>query len=311
MPKNRLSPHDRYARAMFKNKKVAREFFESHLPKKILKKINFSSLTPQPESFIVDKLRMQIADLLYSVTFDDKPGYLYVLMEHASKPDKLLPFRMLKYTTAVMDNHIQRTKDDTLPVVYPLILYTGDKPYRHSTNIYDLFGKDKQLAREIYTRPYDLVDLTQYPDEVLKKYRWFGAVAMLMKHIRDPDVLIVLENVLELLQRLENEGEFLYIHTSITYLFEAGEVKDKDKFISALKSGFSQIEDNEIMKIAEQFRQEGKQQGIQQGIKEGEQAALKKVVLNFLKSGLTLEQVAEGTNLPVNEVEEIRRTNYS
>ncbi len=60
------------------------------------------------------------------------------------------------------------------------------------------------------------------------------------------------------------------------------------------------------MTIAEQFRQEGVQQGMQQGMQQGKQAALKEVALNFLKAGLTIEQVAAGTNLPIYELEKLR-----
>ena len=183
MPKNHLSPHDRYIRSILSHPNVAQEFFSNHLPRKILDCIDLSSLELQKESFIDDKLNLQIADLLYKVTFDDQSGYLYLLMEHASTPDKLLPFRMLKYTTAIMDHHLKQTGGKKLPVVYPLILYTGSKPYRYSTNIFDLFESDKKYAKEIYTRPYDLIDLSQVPDETLRSYRRFGAAALVTKHI--------------------------------------------------------------------------------------------------------------------------------
>lgn len=79
------------------NPKVAEEFFKANLPAHIKKAIDFSSINLQKESFIDDNLKLQIADLLYSVKFNGQPGFLYLLLEHASKPDPLLSFRMLKY----------------------------------------------------------------------------------------------------------------------------------------------------------------------------------------------------------------------
>ena len=119
---NRISPHDRYMRSILTNPKAIEDFFRHYLPEKIKRLVDFSSIELQKESFIDDKLRLQIVDLLYKVKFEGKPGYLYVLMEHASSPDKLLPFRMLKYATSIMDHHLKQTGSKILPLVYPLIL---------------------------------------------------------------------------------------------------------------------------------------------------------------------------------------------
>ena len=51
--------------------------------------LDFQSIELQKESFIDDKLRLKIADLLYAVKFEGRPGYLYLLFEHASSPDRL------------------------------------------------------------------------------------------------------------------------------------------------------------------------------------------------------------------------------
>ena len=70
MTRNRLNPHDRFTRAMMTNQKVVREFFDVHLPENIKNILDFSSIQPQKDSFIDDKLRLRIADLLYEVEFN-------------------------------------------------------------------------------------------------------------------------------------------------------------------------------------------------------------------------------------------------
>ena len=104
MPRNRLNPHDRFTRTMMTNQKVVREFFEVHLPKNIKNILDFSSIQPLKDSFIGDKLRLKIADLLYEVEFNGETGFIYILLEHASTPQEILPFRMLKYMTKIMDS---------------------------------------------------------------------------------------------------------------------------------------------------------------------------------------------------------------
>ncbi len=114
----KLSPHDRFTRASMTHPKVAEEFFKKNLPEKIQKMIDFSSLKFNKESFIDDHLKLQIADMLFSVNFNGKPGFIYLLVEHASTPQPLLPFRMLKYVIAIMEDHLKRTKSRTLPLVF-------------------------------------------------------------------------------------------------------------------------------------------------------------------------------------------------
>jgi predicted transposase/invertase (TIGR01784 family) len=138
MPNNNnqiKSPHDRFFRSMMTEPKVIREFFTQNLPENIRKIINFDTIKPQKDSFINDKLRLKIADILYAVDFIDQPGYLYVLIEHQSTPEKLMPFRILKYMISIMEQHLNKNKTNQLPIIYPMIFYTGERPYNYSTDL--------------------------------------------------------------------------------------------------------------------------------------------------------------------------------
>ena len=56
-------------------------------------------------------------------------------------------------------------------------------------DLFNLFKEQKDLAKEMMPSPYHLIDLTQVSDEVLRQYQFFGAMALLAKHIHDPDIL--------------------------------------------------------------------------------------------------------------------------
>jgi hypothetical protein len=123
----------------------------------------------------------------------------------------------LKYMTAIMDHHLTKTASQKLPVIYPLILYTGEQPFKHSMDLFDLFGSEKTLAKDILTNPYQLIDLTQVSDDVLKQYLWFGTAALVAKHIQDQDILPTLREILSILKILEKEGEESYIYVRHSY----------------------------------------------------------------------------------------------
>jgi predicted transposase/invertase (TIGR01784 family) len=294
MPKNRISPHDRYIRSMMSHPKVIQEFFEANLPENVKKAIDFKSIALQKDSFIDDKLRLQIADLLYAVNFDGKPGYIYLLLEHASQPDPLLPFRMLKYMVAIMDHHLKKTATKELPVIYPQILYTGSRAFSHSMDLFDLFGTQKTLAREILKNPYHLIDLTQASDEDLQKYLWFGSTALAAKHIYDSDIIPFLKGFLKLLKVIEKTGETGYIYTVISYIIEAGQVSDKDEFIKTLTTELESTNEEKIMKIIDQLKPELYNKW------------KREMALNLLKLKVSIKKISEATGLSIQDIQSLK-----
>jgi len=312
------SPHDRYIRAMMgKYPQVALEFFEANLPQKIREAIDFTSIQLQKESYIDDGLRLQIADLLYAVNFNGKPGYLYLLLEHASKPDPLLPFRMLKYMVAIMDDHLKKREGKGLPIIYPFVLYTGEKAFNHSMDLFDLFGEQKALAKDILANPFHLMDLTQASDEELEQYLWFGTAALAMKHIHDNDIIPFLEGFLKLLNMIEKMGETDYIEIVLSYIVKAGQASDKDKFVKVLKTGLESTSEEKIMRIVDHFKLEGRQEAwvefnqlkpelFDKVKRETKDETLHDVALNFLKLQVGVDKISEATGLPIKEIESLQ-----
>ncbi len=317
----KLSPHDRFTRSLMTHPKVAQEFFQKSLPEHIKKAIDFSSLELRKESFIDDKLRLQITDLLYSATFNGREGFLYLLFEHASTPDRFLPFRMHRYVSAIMKDHLKNKENKTLPLVYPMILYSGKKPYKHSMSFFDLFSEnDRELAKKIFTSPYHLIDLTQAPDEELKQYMWFGTMALALKHIRDPNIVPFFESIIEVLKELEKRGEEWYIYAVITYMAVTAKIPEKDEFLDTVKQLESIDKEKimptlvdhlqpELLNIArKQFLQEGLQKGRQEGRQEErieidkEKREMAKILLS---KGVSIDIIAEVTKVPEKEIKKL------
>ena len=60
-------------------------------------------------------------------------------------------------------------------------------------------------------------------------------------------------------------------------------------------------------KIENRGFKRGIEQGIEQGIERGTENTKYETARNFLKMGLSLEQVAQGTTLPLEKVKQIQR----
>jgi len=305
MPTSQLNPHDRYTHSLMSYPKVIEEFFRTHLPHNIKKSLDFKSIKLYKESYIDDKLKLKIADLIYEAKLNGRPGFFYLLFEHASTPDELLPFRMLKYMLAIMDDYTETTKNKDLPFVYPIILYTGRAPYKHSMDLFDLFPENvRDLVRETMFAPYQLIDLTQIADEHLEENLHYGTMARTLKHIRDPCINSFVSGIINELKQLERLGEVSYILTTITYLSGVGATSNMDEFKKSILK-LESINEEKVMTFIDHLKQDffnkAKEQVREQARLEGHEDVAKLLIAE----GMNYKKVAALTDLPEERVLEL------
>ena len=61
-------------------------------------------------------------------------------------------------------------------------------------DLFDLYEDQKELAKEIMTSPYSLVDLSKASPEVLEHYKLFGTMARVARHIHDENFFAFFRN---------------------------------------------------------------------------------------------------------------------
>lgn len=302
------TPHDHFFRAALSNPKVARELLEQHLPAAIQKIMQWDSVRPCKESYVDPDLNEKIVDALFSVNLKDKTGYIYLLAEHQSTPDKLMPFRIIEYTVKILRNHLEQYPDEkTLPLVIPIVFYNGKQRYSHSTNIFDLFSENKPLAQEFMFESFKLVDLNQIPDKTLKQHIWAGMMQFFMKHAYDrklPDQEIIQFFIYEL--KSDPTG-LLFIQKIASYVYETRNVEDKTRFDKLIEESLKQKTGDTIMPtIAEHLREEGRQEGMQAGMQAGKHEGKQEVARNLFNRGFSVTEVAEITGLPAYEIAHLK-----
>ena len=109
------------------------------------------------------------SDILYSLKLNDRDAYFYCVVEPQKKPQKELPFRLLRYSIAVMKQHLDQGHT-SLPLVLPIVFYQGEQqPYPFSMRLLDSFD-DPELAHRFLMEPYPLVngDLVKLGETTLK-----------------------------------------------------------------------------------------------------------------------------------------------
>ena len=118
------TPHDAVFKTFLSRVETARDFIELHLPPSLIKICKLETLRLESGSFVEDDLRPYFSDILYSLETTSGQGYVHVLIEHQSSPDKHMSFRLMRYAIAAMQRHLE-AGNDTLPLVIPVLFYHG------------------------------------------------------------------------------------------------------------------------------------------------------------------------------------------
>ena len=287
------SPHDAVFKTFMFTPETARDFLEIHLPEPLRKLCNLQTLRLEPTSFIEKSLRAYYSNVLWSVETSDGDGYIYCVIEHQSSAEKNMAFRLMRYATAAMQRHLDKGYD-RVPLVVPLLFYHGEtSPYPYSLNWLDEFD-DPQLARQLYTEAFPLVDITIVPDDEIMQHRRIALLELIQKHIRDRDLIGMVDRITTLLVRgFTNDSQ---LQTLFNYLLQCGDTSRFTRFIEEIAER-SPLQKERLMTIAERLRQEGHQIGWQEDKLEGLHEQAIKIALRMLEQGFDRDQVLAATQL--------------
>lgn len=264
------TPHDALFRQFLSEKETAKDFFDIWLPDEIKALCDLDSLKVESGSFVDSEMKNYQSDILYSVNTKKGNGYIYVLIEAQSTPDKLIAWRLMRYSMAAMQKHLEQG-NKKLPLVFPILFYCGEQsPHPYSTNWLDCFH-DRKLAERIYTNPFRLADVTTLDDGEIMKHKRMALLNLIQKHIRRRDMTELMNEIVKLLSY--NYYTDNQVITLFNYLIQEGSAKKPMEFITEIAKQ-SEKHEGALMTIAQQIEEIGIQKGIQQGKAEGIQEGI-------------------------------------
>ncbi len=264
------NPHDKLFKSAMTDLRVARDFFEHYLPASILASVDLNALKLCPNSYVDPTLQVSLSDVLYEIKISEKSAYLYLLCEHQSSIDELMPFRLWQYIVGIWSDHIKKShkkktngdkKSSSLPLVIPLVFYHGPKPYTGARHIRSLIEAPTALIEQLF-EPFHLIDTHDIADEALRKQKWAGIMTFVMKHIYLRDMGALLKPLIEMIQVIDSEPNTTeYIRTLLNYLLNTGDIPKPRIFIQTIAEGLSAPNKEGVMTMASRLIDEGAQQG--------------------------------------------------
>jgi len=295
MKKPANKPHDHFVRRALSHRRLARSFFQLHLPPGLRDGLDLDKLEMTGDSFIDLKLRESVSDMVFSAPLKSGKAYIYLLLEHKSHGLDELPAPMEKYRLEAMSHYARASGKKRYPLVVPRALYHGKKPYRGPLRLQDCIDAPAEMIELAFQSSFLLVDLSRYSDDELKTQAWTGVFHLMLKHIRDPDILRRLVPLLPLMRDIEKEsGGLAFLEIVFRYLFQAARVENINEVIEVAVKSLNTETEEAVMTIAEQLRAEGKRE------------TQSEVALELINEGLGLEFIAKVTKLPLDEVRKLK-----
>ncbi|CBW75002.1 Hypothetical cytosolic protein [Mycetohabitans rhizoxinica HKI 454] len=304
-----MTPHDALFKQFLTHPETARDFLSLHLPTQWLAQCDLDTLRLESGSFVEEDLRAYYSDVLWSLQTRQGDGYVYALIEHQSRPERHMAFRLIRYAIAAMQRHLEAGHDQ-LPLVIPLLFYHGQvSPYPYSMRWLDSF-EVPELASQLYAGGFPLVDVTVIPDDEIITHRRMAMLELLQKHIRQRDLATLVEQLASLLLAGYTTHEQLV--SLMHYMLQWGDTTDPERFIRELALRSPQHEEV-LMTIAQKLEQKGlergrmlgREEGREKGREEGHKEAALKIARTLLANGLERETVKRMTGLSEADMKQI------
>jgi predicted transposase/invertase (TIGR01784 family) len=170
---NQSNPHDAVFRRVLGEPANAASQLRAVLPAAVVDRLDLSRLALVSGSFVDDSLRWRHSDLLFTVPLQGRQALVYVVVEHQSSQDPLMPLRMLRYVLRVWDRYVYEHPEVTLlPVVIPVVVYHHRRPWTASTQVLDMLDLDPQvtdaLVEYLPRMRFVLDDLSRVDEQALR-----------------------------------------------------------------------------------------------------------------------------------------------
>ncbi|MCG9129140.1 Rpn family recombination-promoting nuclease/putative transposase, partial [Candidatus Poribacteria bacterium] len=289
------------ARWLFKEKENIRGLLEI-IAQDLVEYFDFEQIEEINRSFISDTLREQESDMVFKVPFQTSSHkdelYIYILLEHQSTIDPIMPFRVLFYMCQIWDAQRRELDSKNIPrnewrlkPILPIVFYTGTQPWKTPLSLDTLMEQPDSLSRfipQFDTLLLDVKDSTE--NELTETDHPLGLLLTVLKNEKNDKTILteVLEKVLPIFQDLDNvQHRNALIYLSHLILFRR-QPDEHDELINLVKAYTQDPEvENMMLSTAEMIEkraiEQGKKQGREEGREEGSINAMQTSILELLQ----------------------------
>lgn len=311
--------HDKIFKEILDNKKELANFMKKYLKCEEIKEKNIEKYN---RKFVTKNFKSKESDIIYKI----KDKNVFILIEHQRKIDYKMPKRITEYCIELIRNVIKSENKDTIyPLIYPIVLYTGNKKWNAPLTIGDNQEKYCGFSQLNYPK-YNLVDVNNYTKEELIDEKSMIAKAMLFEKIESKEEF---EKTMYLLMKKGlNKEEVKCIKMILNYSNvinekypdEAEKWREKIKkkegvgsmtqfekfFIQIFDDRYQEAEEKGTKAGLEKGMKKGMKEGIQKGMQKGQKAEKIEVVKRMLKMNMKDKEILHIARIEKNELQKLK-----
>lgn len=291
----RPAVHNALFKQIFSDTEVAGGMLAALLPPEMAAAIDFGPLRLCPGEFASRAQSTRTTDLLFETRTADHPVLLRVNLEHQGRSDHFMPLRLREYGVDDAKAWLkQHPKAKRVPLVIPVVLYHGRRPWRGPRSYADLLDLPLGLRGALGVVPdpeFVLIDLAAMDDAELRR-SMLPVIALLvllaLKNLRFAesaiDLLLSWRDLLNAVAHAPNGREAL--NTLFYYVARvAPDLTPQEVKVRLEPAVEAQAKEAVVTlydRLMEQGMEKGLEQGMEQGLEKGELRGLRKALLNLL-----------------------------
>jgi predicted transposase YdaD len=274
--------HDALFKQLFSDPALAAQELRAVLPSALVACVDWSVMTLMPTSFVDAVLHQRTGDLVYQSRFLGGGEVLFWLLEHQRTEDWWMLERMID-TKRMMWLHWHKLHPEArhLPVIVPVVVYNGARPWRAPRDMHALYGvsEDVRVALGPHVLSCTLIidDLSTIADEALRARR-MDAYARLclfaMARAAAEDFLDRLHAWQVELRIVFEAGDVERILSFLVYTSRVHRHADRGTIRKRVAAVVGPNQENAVQSFYDMVVQEGFEDGLEKGIAEGQRAML-------------------------------------
>jgi len=146
--------YDKSFKELFSRPEIVKDFLTGFVDQDFINNVDFSRIDTPNKSFVTKAFKDRHTDMIVKLNLiDGLCAYVYILFEFESTPDRYMSLRMLQYILLFYEELIKtkQVKDnDLFPPVFPVLIYTNKDEYKSPLRLEDLIAKPyKRLIKYI------------------------------------------------------------------------------------------------------------------------------------------------------------------
>lgn len=288
--------HDKLFKDLLSNKEEAVKFINKYLHLRV--KIKKEDIESYKSGYITRIYQNRETDVIYKM----KNRNIFFLIEHQSTIDITMPYRILNYSVAIMNQAVEkekmRRKEYKYPRVIAVVLYTGKRKWKAEVNINNI--QESLAGYKGEEEGYKLVDVNEYSKEELLEDNLMISKAMLMEKSRSKEETI--RNVEAITNKIiedeEELGEYL-LDVMEKYILEKNMGEEISKKVEEIREKRGGKKDMlNVVKVIQEENSALRKEGYVRGVME--------VAKNLIKRNMDIKEISEITGLNIRELKEIK-----